>query len=111
MKNYHSIAHSELLTISHVSVIYSTGVHSSAAYKELIENLELFNKICCFLIIGSLTVIFLADLPFSYVLYYIFDLGEDSFYLFLPAWFVFIVNDTPLKMKMSILSSNSHGKF
>lgn len=65
-----------------------TGAQSTAAYKEFIDKMEFFNKI--FFIFSSVSVVFLffSAAPYTFVQYYMYDKGEDSFYLFLRAWSV-----------------------
>lgn len=61
------------------------------AYKEQLEKIEWFNQFLCITLYMTYTVIFVMIAPYSFVRYYNFGMREDSFYLFLPAWFVFIV--------------------
>lgn len=71
------------------SVFLFTGIHSTAEYNELNEKIELFNKLLYFLFASSLLIVLLTAVSYTIVQYFIFDMGEDSFYLFIPAWFVF----------------------
>lgn len=79
------------LTFSYICVfsILFTGAHSTAAYIELIGKIELINKLICFGIFSSAGLFLLTVVPYTYARYYIFHMEEDSFYLFVPAWFVF----------------------
>lgn len=65
------------------------GVHSAAAYQELTAKIEFFNKCICLAITLTLAILYISVLPFTFVRYYIFNMGEDSFELFYPPWFVF----------------------
>lgn len=70
-----------------ICIRFLAGAHSAVAYKDLIEKIELFNK--CFCLVGCVTLalLFFMLLPYTYVRYYIFNLGVDSFYLFCPSTF------------------------
>lgn len=70
--------------------ILMAGVHSLVAYKTLIGKIELFNKFFCFTLNVSYALLLLTVAPYTYVRYYIFNMGTESFQLFCPAWFVFI---------------------
>lgn len=82
-------------------VLLFTGAHSTAAYNEIIEKIELINKILSIGLWISGAIILSTAVPYSFVRYYIFDMGEDSFYLFLPAWFVFLRIETDKKLQIS----------
>lgn len=58
-------------------------------YKELIEKIERFNMVFCYAQCISAFFNFTIPLLHSYVRYYVYDMEEESFYLYLPAWFVF----------------------
>lgn len=64
------------------------GVRSKGAYKVLIGKIDLFNKIYCIGMHIASAFLYLAVLPYSLLRYYVFNLGADSFYLFVPSWFV-----------------------
>lgn len=69
--------------------VFSTGLHSGdATYNERIGKIELFSK-CLNVALGvSVIIAYYMTGPYSFVRYYIFEYGEDSFYLFAPTWFV-----------------------
>lgn len=67
---------------------FDTGAHLAAAYNELIGKIELFNKCLCFGMSITVGLLFLPFAAFSFFQYYISNMGEDSFHLFFPAWFV-----------------------
>lgn len=71
-----------------------TGAQSKAAYNGLMAKMELFNKLLCFLMCFGATNSFLTIASYSFVRYFIFDMGADSFYLFAPSWFVLISHET-----------------
>lgn len=73
--------------------VHLAGAHSTAAYSELISKIELFNKLLSFGMCFTVASLLVAVIPYSVVRYYIFDMGEDSFYLFFRPWFVFIQFD------------------
>lgn len=60
---------------------FSTGTHLAAAYVDLISKIELFNKCLSSKMCMTTTLLLLTVVP-TVVRYYIFDMGEDSFYLF-----------------------------
>lgn len=66
------------------------GVDSIATYKKTIERIELFNKYFLVIMGFSGSICLFTPLPYSYARYYIYNMGERSFYLFAPAWFVII---------------------
>lgn len=70
-------------------MILPTGVNSTVLYKEVIGKIEFFNKVFWNAICVEALICICAALPYTYVRYYIYDLGEDSFYLFCPCWYVF----------------------
>lgn len=67
-----------------------TGAHSKAAYNGLMAKIELFNELLCFGFSLSMAIILLGVIPYTFVRYFIYDMGENSFYLFAPTWFVFV---------------------
>lgn len=72
-------------------VIHSTGSHSSIVYRELVGKIDLYNKYFCFVMCLGFSCCMLTSLPYSYIRYFIFDMGAESFYLFVPAWCVFVI--------------------
>lgn len=78
----------QVLTINIFCVIFA-GVNSTNAYEQSIGKIEFFNKFLCFTISFSLVIFFVAVLPYTFARYYIFNMGENSFFLFAPPWFVF----------------------
>lgn len=60
-------------------------------YQEIAENIELATKLIFFATCGSGIICLVPALPFSLIRYYVYDMQERSFYLFVPAWFVFTV--------------------
>lgn len=69
--------------------VRSTGVHSTIAYSEFIGKFERFNEYFCVSLFVSIAFCVISALPYTLVRYLLYDMGEDSFYLFVPAWFVF----------------------
>lgn len=67
---------------------FCAGDHSAVAYRELTEKIELFNKLLCFAITLTLAILYVSVLPYTFVRFYILNLGEDSFDLFYPPWCV-----------------------
>lgn len=52
--------------------------------------MELFNKIYCFALNFSVALCgMIYPLAYSFVRYFIYDMGVESFYFFFPTWFVF----------------------
>lgn len=62
------------------------GIRSKGAYKVLIGKIDLFNKIYCIGMHIASAFLYLAVLPYSLLRYYVFNLGADSFYLFVPSY-------------------------
>lgn len=69
-----------------ISYIFYIG--STIAYREFVEKIELFNKYFCVAISISVAFCFITPLPYSYLRYFVYDMGEESFFLFAPCWFV-----------------------
>lgn len=67
-------------------------MNSMAVYKESLEKIELFSKYFYIADFVSLAFMVFTPLPYTAVRYYIFDMDEESYYLFTPAWFVFPIN-------------------
>lgn len=74
--------------INILSVLF-VGVHSRIAYEKLIAKIELFNNFLFFAFVSTDTILFFTVLPYTCVRYYIFNMAEDSYFLFCPSWFVF----------------------
>lgn len=72
---------------------FLTGEDSTVAYRELIEKIELFNKVLCLILCSGGAFCTVTPLPYSFVRYYIFDKGEESFFLFYPSWFVILLTN------------------
>lgn len=68
---------------------FELRVHSTGAFERIIGRIELLNKCLCSALRISMILLFFTTLPYSLVRYYIFDMGENSFYLFFPSWWVF----------------------
>lgn len=68
-----------------------TGVHSTAAYKDLIKKIEQLNKFLFYALFSTIFLNFFLAGPFSFIRYYIFGMEENSFFTFIPSWFVFTV--------------------
>lgn len=68
--------------------VFSFLGDSTIAYRELIEKIERLNRLLCFAVSTSYALFFSLPLFYTIVRYYIFSMGEDSFYLLLPFWFV-----------------------
>lgn len=68
-----------------------SGIDSAVAYKELIEKIEELNKFFCFVQCITIALLFFAVAPYSFVKYYVFNMGKNSFHLFCPSWFVFTI--------------------
>lgn len=73
----------------YINCVHFTGPHSTDAYKKFIAKIEKFTRFFCIFLSISIGFLFFSVLPYSLVRYYIFDMGEDSFYLYCPSWFVF----------------------
>lgn len=65
-----------------------TGVQSTPTYNELIRKIERFSELFCSVLVISIVLQYWTSLPNTYVKYYILDMGEDSFILLGPNWFV-----------------------
>lgn len=77
------------LSVNFVSfIIRPTGVHSQIEYGKLVEENESYIKFFCSVFCATGAFCLFTALPYTYVRYYVWDLGEKSFYLFYPAWFV-----------------------
>lgn len=61
--------------------LFNTGERSAIAYEELNGKIELLCKLFCFALFMTLHLMTISILLFTIVNYYIFDLGEESFYL------------------------------
>lgn len=66
------------------------GADSTHAYQKLIEKIELFHKY--FFVAQCIMTAFLAFIPLPYtaIRYYIFDMNEKAFFLFLSSWYVLL---------------------
>lgn len=71
--------------------LFCARVYSQKTYKELIAKIELYNKGFCFVMCISGSLVILTAIPYTIVRYYILNMGEESFYLFLPAWSILIL--------------------
>lgn len=71
--------------------IFPLGAHSATAHQELTEKIELFPKCFCLTLLLIIGFCVSSALPYSFIRYYRFDMGEKSFYLFIPSWCVFSV--------------------
>lgn len=58
-------------------------------YAKLNETIEQLSKFGCTALLFSLVIFLFPPLIFTAINYYIFDLGEESFYLFFPFGYVF----------------------
>lgn len=76
-----------------MNYLNSTGRGSKTAYTEAIEKIELFNKYFYGVMIVSVESCIFVAVPVSFFQYFVNDMGEKSFYLFGPAWFVSIANE------------------
>lgn len=77
-------------TIKTIAIELFSGAQSTIAYRESIEKIERFNKYLCIAVYGSITFCVFIPMAYSVVLYYIYDMGEGSFYLVWPCWFVYL---------------------
>lgn len=75
--------------VLYFSLFVHQGAHSTAAYAELIGKIELFNKVLGFGLFITIALLLLTVAPYTLVRYRMLNMGEESFYLFLPVWFVF----------------------
>lgn len=81
-------AHSRTLTKFWLLLFFFKGVHSTVAYRELIGKIELFNQYFWYAMCITFAIVALAPLPYTLARFFIYDMEEDSFYLFAPSWFV-----------------------
>lgn len=86
--------HSKMVNVSkcHNSrtsvAVLSIGVHSRAAYKKFSERLELLTTVLTYANLCAVSSCMFPPLPYTLTRYYILDLGEKSYYLLYPSWFV-----------------------
>lgn len=66
------------------------GPNATIRYEELSEKIEKFCEWFCIALFGTGAFCSVSVLIFSCVNYYIFGLGEESFYLFFPTVYVLI---------------------
>lgn len=71
-----------------------TGEQSHAEYKEAIEKVEFFNKLIYGAMYISAAFCVFFPLPFIFIRYFVYDMGKNSFVLFVPAWFVYNIIDS-----------------
>lgn len=64
------------------------GVHSTAAYEEIIGKIERLSEIFCYALLVTLEFLMPPALIFTIVNYFIHDLEEESFYLLYPIMYV-----------------------
>lgn len=72
------------------TALLPTGKNSKIAYEKSVERIELFTK--WFFIVNLYTIVSCTfdALPYTIIrYYYYYDMGDESFYLFCPGWFVF----------------------
>lgn len=81
----------KILKICFCFNIHFAGAHSATAYRKLMGKIELFNKLCYFSLLAIWAILFSSNLPYTYVRYYVLDVGKESFFLFYPTWFVLVV--------------------
>lgn len=70
--------------------VFLIGPHAIAEYDETSGNIERLHKFLFFALSMTVLLVFFTAAPYSFVRYYIFDMGPDSFYLFAPSWSVLI---------------------
>lgn len=58
-------------------------------YKKSVDQIEVFTEYFYVVLYISLATCLGAPLPYSFVRYFIFGLGEKSFFLAWPSWLVF----------------------
>lgn len=75
----------------HIFCVHFVGVHSADAYKDLIGNIELFNKLFCYSLNITYALLLITAAPYTYIRYYILDMGTEAFQLFCPSWFVLCI--------------------
>lgn len=102
VSNVRSSSSSNLIELSVAFCVAFAGVHSAVAYQELTGKIELFNKFLCFAITLTLAILYMSVLPYTFFRYYILNMGEDSFELFYPPWFVFYHDDLKTKAEGEI---------
>lgn len=73
------------------TALLPTGKNSKIAYEKSVEQIELFTK--WFFIVNLYTIVSCTfdALPYTIIRYYYYDMGDESFYLFCPGWFVFTI--------------------
>lgn len=71
-----------------IYLLFKSGVQSTAAYRELIEKMEVINKIFFVTVYVWLKFVILSAVPYTAVRFFIYDMGEEQFNFFLPTWFV-----------------------
>lgn len=76
------------------------GLHSIAAYKELIEKIERLSEIFCYALLITLGFLMPPALLFTIVNYFIYDLKGESFYLLYPIMYVPKQKPKPKMLKM-----------
>lgn len=77
----------------------STGPHSAVSYIETIGKIEMLYKFFVFALVTTVIAIYFPAALYSFVHYYIFNKGQDSFFLLALAWFV-------LKIKRNVSIGN-----
>lgn len=63
-----------------------------AAYEELIGLIERFNQLLFYAMANTAALLYFAMPPYTLVRYYVFNMGQNSYFLFHPSWFVFTIN-------------------
>lgn len=86
---------------------FSTGPHSAIAYKRTVEQIELFTKYFHLLVSVSGALCVCSFVPYTYVRYFIYDMGAESFYLFYLAWFVINLSSFMYSIKRILIFFSS----
>lgn len=70
-------------------LFFLIGPKANIAYQESIEIFEKLSEWFCYALICTLVTICIPPMIYTYVNYFISDLGNESYFLFFPAWFVY----------------------
>lgn len=97
----------QIITIANMKLYFEQGLHSTVAYKTSIEKIELFHKYLYMFMVNTEVCCIFTPMLYSYIRYYHYNMGEESFLLFIPAWCVAFswIQHSQWKFKYFILLS------
>lgn len=74
-----------------LTILYVAGTHSTMLYGDTNKKIERFTQYFGYVVVVDTTILVLPSLLYTIVNYYFLDSRTESFLLFSPTWFVFIL--------------------